>query len=136
MKKDLPSEQLHKLFVSVGWSDGSETLDMINNYNIPFINSTLVVSAWKNERLIGAVRVLSDKMFRSIIYDLLVLPEFQNKGIGKELLKRCIEHFPGSEWLVQTTEEISGYYEKNGFKINSDVFLNIPCKLFSQNEKE
>ena len=83
IKKDLPSEQLHKLFVSVGWSDGSETLDMINNYNIPFINSTLVVFAWENERLIGAVRVLSDKMFRSIIYDLLFLPQFQNKGIGK-----------------------------------------------------
>ena len=83
IKKDLPSEQLHKLFVSVGLSDGSETLDMINNYNIPFINSTLVVSAWENERLIGAVRVLSDKMFRSIIYDLLFLPQFQNKGIGK-----------------------------------------------------
>ena len=130
-KKDLPAEQLHRLFMSVGWSDGAETLDMIKNYNIPFINSTLVISAWENERLIGAVRVLSDKMFRSIIYDLLVLPEFQNKGIGKELLKRCIEHFPNSEWLVQTTEEISSYYEKNGFKVNNDVFLSIPCKLFS-----
>ena len=130
-KKDLPSEQLHKLFVAAGWSDGSETSDMISNYNIPFINSTLVISAWKNERLIGAIRVLSDKMFRSVIYDLIVLPEFQNKGIGKELLKRCIEHFPNSEWLVQTTEKISGYYEKIGFKVNNDVFLTIPCKLFS-----
>lgn len=130
-KKDLPSEQLHRLFMSVGWSDGSETSDMIKNYNIPFSNSTLVISAWENERLIGAVRVLSDKMFRSIIYDLLVLPEYQNKGIGKELLKRCIEHFPNSEWLVQTTEIISSYYEKNGFKVNNDVFLSIPCKLFS-----
>ena len=130
-KKDLPSEQLHKLFMAVGWSDGSETSDMIKNYNIPFTNSTLVISAWKNERLIGAVRVLSDKMFRSIIYDLLVLPEFQSKGIGKELLKRCIEYFPNSEWLVQTTEKISSYYEKRGFKVNNDVFLNIPCKLYS-----
>lgn len=49
------------------------------DYNIPFIKSTLVISPWENERLIGAVRVLSDKMFRSIIY---VLPEFQNKGAG------------------------------------------------------
>jgi GNAT superfamily N-acetyltransferase len=130
-KKDLPSEQLHKLFMSVGWSDGSETSDMIKNYNIPFTNSTLVISAWENERLIGAVRVLSDKIFRSIIYDLFVLPEFQNKGIGKELVKRCIEHFPNSEWLVQTTEKIASYYEKNGFKVNNDVFLTIPCKLFS-----
>ena len=117
--------------MSVGWSDGSETSDMIKNYNIPFINSTLVISAWENERLIGAVRVLSDKIFRSIIYDLIVLPEFQNKGIGKELVKLCIEHFPNSEWLVQTTEKISSYYEKNGFKVNNDVFLSIPCKLFS-----
>jgi len=130
-KKDLSSEQLHKIFLSAGWSDGSETSDMINNYNIPFINSTLVISAWENECLIGVVRVLSDKMFRSIIYDLLVLPEFQNKGIGKEMLMRCIAHFPNSEWLVQTTEKISSYYKKNGFMINNDVFLNIPCKLFS-----
>ena len=131
-KKDLPSEQLHKLFISVGWSDGSETPYMIKNYNIPFNNSTLVISAWKDEDLIGAVRVISDKMFRSVIYDLIVLPEFQNKGIGAELLKRCIAHFPDSEWLVQTTEKNTNFYEKNGFKVNNDVFLTIPCKLFSQ----
>jgi len=133
-KKDLPSEQLHKLFISVGWSDGSETADMIKKYNIPFLNATLVISAWEQERLIGAVRVLSDKMFRSIIYDLLVLPEFQNKGVGKELIKRCIAHFPSSEWLVQTRENTASYYERNGFTVNHDVFLTIPCKLFSSTE--
>lgn len=135
-KKDLPIEQLHNLFISVGWSNGGETSDMIKKYNVPFINSTLVISAWKNECLIGVVRVLSDKIFRSIIYDLLVLPEYQNKGIGKELVKRCIEHFPNSEWLVGTMKDIAGFYEKIGFqqidKHNSDgVYLSIPCKLFS-----
>lgn len=129
--KYLPSKQLQKLFISAGWSDGSETPVMLESYNKPFINSTLVISAWENENLIGTVRVLSDGMFRSIIYDLVILPEYQNKGIGKELIKRCIEHFPNSEWLVQTTKSISGYYEKNGFKINDDVFLTIPCKLFT-----
>jgi GNAT superfamily N-acetyltransferase len=135
LKKDLPSEQLHELFVSVGWSDGSETPKMIELYNVPFINSTLVISAWEGGRLIGAVRVLSDKRFRSIIYDLLVLPEFQGRGVGRELVKRCIEHFPSSEWLVQTVQETAGFYEKNGFSINavkSDIFLTIPCKLFTK----
>ena len=132
-KKDLPPEQLHKLFVAVGWSDGSETPDMIQKgYRIPWVNSTIVISAWDYARLIGAVRVLSDTMFRSIIYDLMVLPEYQGKGIGKELVKRCIEHFPNSEWLVQTTKEISNYYEKNGFTVNNDVFLTVPCKLFTR----
>ena len=131
IRKDLPSGELHKLFISVGWSDGSETEDMIEKYNIPFINSTLVVSAWEKDCLVGVVRVISDKMFRSIIYDLVIYPEFQNKGIGKELIRRCIEHFPNSEWLVQTTKEMSSYYEKNGFKVNCDTFLSIPCKYFT-----
>jgi len=133
-KKDLPSQQLHQLFVAVGWSDGTDTPEMISNYNVPFVNSTLVISAWENERLVGAVRVLSDKMFRSAIYDLLVLPESQNKGIGKELLRRCIAHFPKSEWLVGTEKHIAGYYEKNGFEVNGGVFLSIPCKLFTRND--
>lgn len=112
----------------VGWSDGSATSDMIKNFNMPYINSTLVISAWENDRLVGAVRVLSDKIIRSVIYDLVIDPEFQNKEIGKELIRRCIEHFPDSEWLVQTTEKISSYYEKIGFGIYKDVLLSIPSK--------
>ncbi|MCL2620065.1 MAG: GNAT family N-acetyltransferase [Defluviitaleaceae bacterium] len=129
-KKDLPREQLRQLFISAGWSDGLETPEMMEHFNKPFINSTLVISAWEGEDLVGVVRVLSDKIFRSIIYDLIVLPQYQDKGIGKELVKRCIEHYPNSEWLVQTTSKIASYYEKLGFKTNDDTFLTIPCKWF------
>ena len=133
IKKDLPNVALHQLFISAGWSDGTEIEeDMLNHFNIPFINSTLVISAWDNEKLVGVVRVLSDKMIRSIIYDLVIFPEYQQKGIGRELVRRCIGHFPDSEWLVQTTNEIYPYYEKIGFKINRDVFLTIPSKWQSE----
>ena len=137
IKKDLPVDQLHRIFKLVGWSDGSETPEMIENYNVPFINFTLVISTWENNKLIGFVRVLSDKMFRSIIYDLAVDPEYQNNGIGSELVKKCIEHFPNSEWLVGTTDYIAGFYEKIGFEIlgkNGSVFLGIPCKLFTKKD--
>ena len=127
--KDLPNEQLYKLFVSVGWADESTTTQsMIDNFNKPFINSTIVISAWDNDLLVGCVRVLSDKMFRSVIYDLVVLPKYQGNGIGKELVKKCREQFPNSEWLVGTTTERVSFYECIGFKKSSDVFLNIPCK--------
>lgn len=128
IKKDLPVEQLYHLFSSVGWtgSDGTPNPDILRNFNYPFINSTLVISAWDKERLIGAVRVLSDKCIRSVIYDLVIDPEYQGNGIGKELVKRCIEHFPNTEWLVQTEKHISSFYEKIGFKIYQDVVLTIP----------
>lgn len=133
-KKDLPSEQLRRLFMLASWSDGSETSAQKEHFNIPFINSTLVISAWEDNRLVGTVRVLSDKIIRSVIYDLVIDPEFQNKGIGRELVKRCIEHFPDSEWLVGTTENISSYYEKIGFGVNNGVFLTIPSKYYGGND--
>jgi ribosomal protein S18 acetylase RimI-like enzyme len=126
--KDLPCDQLHHLFMTAGWVKGPENPDMLRFFNKPFINSTLVISAWGNDRLIGAVRVLSDAIIRSVIYDLVVDPEFQNRGIGKALLKRCIEHFPDTEWLVQTSEDVAGYYEKLGFSRHAGVFLSIPSK--------
>ena len=127
--KDLPNEQLYKLFDSVGWADKSTTTQsMIDNFNKPFINSTIVFSAWDNDLLVGCVRVLSDKMFRSVIYDLAVLPEYQGNGIGKELVKKCREQYQNSEWLVGTTVERASFYENLGFDKSKDMFLSVPCK--------
>lgn len=126
VKKDLPNKQLHQLFLSAGWASSAETPEILKNFNKPFVNSTLVISAWDNDKLVGVVRVLSDKIIRSTVYDLVIDPQYKNKGIGKELIKRCIEHFPNSEWLISTTAKTAGYYEQLGFKISKDVFLTIP----------
>ena len=78
---------MYRIFAAVGWTDETKTIDvMIENFNKPFINSTLVFSAWDGDRLIGCVRAMSDTVFRSVIYDLAVLPEYQKHGIGSELV--------------------------------------------------
>ena len=129
-QKDLPCDELYNLFLAVGWAkEENTTQEMINNFNIGFINSTFVFSAWIDGHLVGCVRVLSDLYFRSIIYDLAVLPKYQKNGIGKELIQRCMNACESSEWLVQT-DKAKGFYEKIGFKENEDYFLTIPCKLF------
>lgn len=129
-QKDLPCSELYKLFLAVGWATEDKTTQaMIDNFNIGFLNSTFVFSAWHGGKLVGCVRVLSDLHFRSIIYDLAVLPEYQHKGIGKELVQRCINECESSEWLVQT-DMAKEFYEKIGFKENADRFLTIPCRWF------
>lgn len=129
-QKNIPCKALYELFLAVGWASEENTTEfMIDHFNVGFLNSTFVFSAWIGERLVGCVRVLSDLHFRSVIYDLAVLPEYQNKGIGKELVQRCINACESSEWLVQT-DRAKGFYEKIGFKENVDCFLTIPCKWF------
>ena len=126
--KKLPIEDLRRLFIAVNWSDGTENSTMIKNFNLPFINSTFVVSAWDNEKLVGVIRVLSDKIIRSNIYDLAVLPDYQNKGIGSMLLKKCLEKFPNTAWVLETTKENVSYYEKFGFSKSTYITLRIISK--------
>lgn len=120
-RKDLPCDQLYQLFLAVNWTTEGTTPEMLENFNIAFINSTFVFSAWIEGKLVGCVRVLSDLHFRSIIYDLAVLPAYQKMGIGKELVRRCRSACESSEWLVQT-DQAKGFYEKIGFKENKDYF--------------
>lgn len=81
---------LYRLFLAVGWATkGTTTPEILNNFNIGFIHSTFVFSAWDGERLVGCVRVLSDLKFRSVIYDLAVLPDYQRMGIGTNLGKNA-----------------------------------------------
>lgn len=129
-QKEIPCDELYQLFLAVGWAtEETTTSEMLRNFNIGFLNSTFVVSAWSEGNLVGCVRALSDFHFRSVIYDLAVLPEYQNKGIGRELVQRCRNSCKDSEWLVQT-DKAKGFYEKIGFVENSDYFLRIPGKWF------
>ena len=127
-EKELSNKKLHELFYAVGWSE--EKPEMIEVFNEPFLGSDIVISAWDSEKLVGCIRALTDKSVRSVIYDLAVLPDYQNKGIGKELIKRCISYYPNSEWVLGTTEKNLKFYEKLGFKIHEEVFLRIPSKWF------
>ena len=121
---------MYKLFLETGWaSEDTTTQEQLERFNIGFINSTFVFSAWIDGKLAGCVRVLSDLHFRSVIYDLAVLPKYQNKGIGRELVRLCRNACKNSELLVQT-ECAKGFYEKTGFKESRDCFLKLPCKWF------
>ena len=125
-RKDVPCGPLYQLFLAVGWAQESDTTqDMLDHFNIGFLNSNHVLTAWDHDKLVGCVRVLSDGHFRAVILDLAVLPEYQRHGIGRELVKRCREQYPSVEWLVQT-DKAKGFYKKIGFTVSNDVFLRIP----------
>lgn len=128
-RKNLPCEKLYRLFLAVGWSEENIAPELLAHFNIGFLRSTLVFSAWHGDTLVGCVRVLSDQIFRSVIYDMAVLPAYQGRGIGTALMKKCLAAYPDSEWLVGT-ETAAGFYQKLGFCMpgpaSEGVILSIP----------
>ena len=148
-KNDLSRSQLYRIFNSVGWIKPvsqkpavDDNVDCIANHTLyinendsegilekSFLNSTFVASAWDGKSLVGIVRVISDQVQRSIIYDLAVLSEYQGQGIGKELVERCLKKFPRTQFTLGTSSKNYEFYKKFGFK-NSGSYLEKVSPFF------
>lgn len=78
-------------------------------------NSSKVVLAIDTEknRVIGFITAVSDGVLSAYIPFLEVLPEYQNKGIGKELVKRMLEELDGIYMIdLMCDENLQGFYEQ------------------------
>lgn len=77
--------QLNHLYDNVGLVAGHGKKKDFDKIRTAFEHSYKVVTAWKNDNLIGAARILSDGICYGMIFDVGVLPEYQKLGIGKGL---------------------------------------------------
>lgn len=111
-------KQLEELFLSVEWSSGHYP----DKLQIAMRNFETVYSAWDGDKLIGMICAMDDGIMNAYVHYLLLRPEYQGQGIGKELVQRIKEHY--SEYLriviVAYNEEI-GFYENCGFTKAEDA---------------
>ena len=74
---------------------------------------TLNITAYDGDKLVGCLRILTDGYFFGTITELMVLPEYQNKGIGKRLMELTGENSPTMLYFgAQPGKE--GFYKKCG----------------------
>ena len=83
-------------------------------------NSQVIVSAWKNKKLIGFGRATSDKCFRATLWDLIVSNEFRNRGIGKKLLITMMksDSIKKVEKVYLLSTKSVDFYKSMGFNLS------------------
>ncbi|MFH7030048.1 MAG: GNAT family N-acetyltransferase [Heteroscytonema crispum UTEX LB 1556] len=72
----------------------------------------------ENEKLIGFTRILTDFVYRAIIFDVIVKPTHRNIGLGSKLLDAIVNHpqLNSIEWFALCClPEMIPYYERWGF---------------------
>ena len=69
------------------------------------------------DKLIGMGRALCDGEYQAAVYDMVVLPEYQRKGIGKEIIERLCEQLPVENIILYAVPGREGFYKKCGFKM-------------------
>ena len=117
LKNELPSIDIFwPLFLSTGWN--AEYALSQQELSSALCRSWYVVSAYEDERLVGFGRVVSDGILHAMIYDLIVEPGVQERGIGSQVLEKLVE-----KCLEANIRDIqlfsargkAGFNEKRGF---------------------
>ena len=117
--------QLAKLFKDSGLR---RPVDDLNRLKKMIDNADLLVTAWDGEKIVGVARGLTDQSYSCYLCDLAVDKEYQNKGIGHDLINQ-VEQYIGEECslvLLSPTEAME-YYPKLGFEKTDNAFI-IPRK--------
>lgn len=118
------TDQLVELYTQAWWSHDRTKTDILKCLT----NSTVVVGvATTSGQLVGFARVISDQVFRAVIFDLIVHESMRGKGIGAALVKAIISHDTLSEveyFDLYCNAETQEYYGTLGFEeIKHDVKL-------------
>lgn len=108
-------DEILKLYKSVGWTNYTNKPEMLKN---AFMGSLITLGAYDDTHLIGIIRVVGDG--HSIIYiqDIIVLPEYQRKGVGRLMLKEILNQYSHVYQKILLTEnqpQTVGFYKKMGF---------------------
>ena len=114
---DLPStDQFYALFQTTGWNENYQL--SARELHRALQSSGFCVAVYEGDRLIGFGRLVSDGVLHAMIYELIVLPAYQNQGVGSRILTRlidrCKEHHIRDIQLFCARGK-RAFYEKRGF---------------------
>jgi GNAT superfamily N-acetyltransferase len=121
IRECIPSvEEYQRLRDSVNWSKVSDRA--VKN---SLENSLFSICAFLNSKLIGYGRIIGDRGIYYYIQDMMVLPIYQKRGIGKQIMNELIEylnnHADESAFIgLMAAKGYSQFYEPYGFIRRSD----------------
>ena len=124
---DKQIEDLMQLYKNEWWSKTRKKEDVIKMLE----NTTLVFGIVNKNKLVAFCRVLSDFVYKALIFDVIVDKNYRGLGLSKILLNEVFNH-PKlsniSSFELYCLEEMEKYYEKFGFKKLNLVLLKAEKK--------
>jgi GNAT superfamily N-acetyltransferase len=106
-------------------------------------NTAFIVCARDNKKAIGMARVITDHGYVAYIADMIVLPQYQGNGIGKEIMSRVMAYI--NETTGSSQDKYIGlhsakgkepFYEKFGFTNRPTDNLGSGMTMWTNEQKK
>ena len=114
-EKKFTKEQVQQLFLSVNWVSGNYPERLYK----ALMNSSMVLTVWDDDKLVGLTRVLDDTEMLAQIHYVLVHPDYQGKGIAGSMIERIKEKYRDFLYIEGMPEDKANvpFYVKHGFSV-------------------
>ncbi len=117
-RKDITFEEYNELRQLVGWGTISQ-----RQFNTSIPNSRFITVGKCDGKTISMARAVGDGGYHLLIVDVIVHPDFQGQGIGKEMLSQLMNFVKNGYVEKGETTMVSllsakgkeAFYEKMGF---------------------
>lgn len=111
--KEINIEDILVLYKANEWSSANKPNELYN----ALLNSETLITAWEGKKLVGLGNAISDGFLTVYYPHLLVLPDYQGKGIGKLIMDKMQEKYKHFHMQMLTADGRSvDFYKKNGFE--------------------
>lgn len=131
IRMEIPSaQQFWELFQSTGWNDKYQ-LSMDELHQALQV-SWYAISVYDAGQLVAFGRIVSDGILHAMIYEMIILPAYQGRGIGKQVMERLLEQCKQAkirDIQLFCARGKRGFYEKFGFAARPD---NAPGMFYVQ----
>ena len=114
-------DDLHNLYQNEWWTKGRKKDDI----DIMLKNSTVITALEdSSHRLIGFARVLTDYIYKAMIFDVIVDKRYRGIGLGEILIENILnleELKNVKNFELYCLDEMTNFYKKYGFEKISDT---------------
>lgn len=115
--------RLSEEIAMVSWTELATVIELaplgrrdIAKLETAFRNSEMRCFAYHGKKLIGAGRGISDGALRAAIYDMVVLPEYQGKGIGTRIMNFLLARANAEIIMLFANPGKEPFYDRFGFR--------------------
>jgi len=125
-------EEFNLLYDSVGWGAYNE-----KTLKKALDNTFYSISVYDTEKIIGYGRLIGDTICFIYVHDVMVIPEYQRKGIGTIIMQNLLEKIneikkenPDLRVYLGASKNREKFYEKFGFikRIDADLGYGMILK--------
>lgn len=88
------------------------------------LNADIMMTAWREDTLIGIARAVTDFTYCCYLSDLAVDRDYQRQGIGRALLDATASRLaPGCNLILLAAPAAADYYPAQGFERHDSAWL-------------